>query len=380
MKLLPLCEERGVHRIAFVGATKHAGKTTAMNAFLRELAASSESQRSARSAQAYTLESQHALESQQGWHSSGQSPREIAGATVGVCSIGLDGERLDAILGLAKPPVEVAAGTLVATAERAISAASAPLEWLFATGIPSPLGEVVVVRATEPTNVLLAGVRSRQHVATVMEALTRFGADYVLVDGAFDRVAAAAPGLVDAVVLAVGAVSGRTVDEVVRHAAYVSQRFLLPPASPEVRALFADAVASDHIGIAYASGATRLLPRERSAEFAHGLFATHEEDGSAVTAVYVPGAVGDRLLQAAVASANRVTVVVAHPAQLLAEEKALSSYWQKGHSLAVWTPLPLLAIAANPVHILGHALDRRELLREMATAFPDVAVYDAREG
>ncbi|WP_258110430.1 hypothetical protein [Alicyclobacillus sp. SP_1] len=374
MKLLPLCEERGLRRIAFVGATKHAGKTTAMNAFLREFAASSESQRSPTSTQA------HGFESPSVQPFRGGSASDIVRPTVGICSIGLDGERLDAILGLAKPPVEVAAGTLVATAERAIAAASAPLEWLFATGIHSPLGEVVVVRATESTNVLLAGVRSRQHVATVMEALRRFGADYVLVDGAFDRVAAAAPGLVDAVVLAVGAVSGRTVSEVVRHAAYVSQRFLLPPASPEVRALFADAVASDHIGIAYASGVTRLFPREQSAEFAHGLFAANEADGSAVTAVYVPGAVGDRLLQAAVSSERPVTVVVAHPAQLLAEEKALSSYWQKGHTLVVWTPLPLLAIAANPVHILGHALDRGELLREMSAAFPNVAVYDALEG
>jgi len=166
----------GVRRVAIAGIAKHAGKTTAMNELIKRASG--------------------------------------AGRRIGIVSIGVDGERSDAIMGVPKPEVHVPAGALVASAGDVLTAGSAALRILEKTGISSTLGDVYLAEVTQSGTVLLAGVRFAAQVAEVLERLEANGADLCLVDGAFDRMMAASPRLTDGVVLATGAVVAKTVDEV----------------------------------------------------------------------------------------------------------------------------------------------------------------------
>ncbi|WDL95132.1 hypothetical protein [Alicyclobacillus sp. ALC3] len=422
INLPALCRERNWRNLAFIGVTKHAGKTTALNAFIAQLQADA------------------------------GSPQSSTSERIGLLSIGLDGERLDTIMGIRKPPVEVPVGTLVASAEGALAESDAGLEYLEALPIDSPLGQVLVAQVTRPGHVLLAGVRQRQHVQQVATRLRHYGATWCLVDGAFDRVAAAAPHLVDAAVLAVGATAGATVDAVIAQATPVVQRFLLPEVAEDLRDELHPAYQRGEIGVLghfatehdaaegarlaaaqeacrdAAEGARLAAAQEACRDAAEGarlgaaqgdplgaaertaLNVPHGVSGhpdypmtlvclpktaattgpwlhpdwpgelSAVRAVYVPGALTASLLEGLLAHATAPTgvhLVVGHPAQVLAPRAALESWYRRGHRLSVWTPLPLAAIAVNPHSVNGADLPVVELAAAAQALAPGVPVFDA---
>ena len=67
--------------------------------------------------------------------------------TLGLTSIGRDGESTDVVTGTEKPGIFVREGTLIATAKDMLRLGDVTKEILMTTGIPTPLGEVVIMRA-----------------------------------------------------------------------------------------------------------------------------------------------------------------------------------------------------------------------------------------
>ena len=158
----------GYRAVAVIGASKNAGKTTALNALSAALA-----QRTERA---------------------------------GLCSVGVDGEASDAWLATPKPAVDVAKGALVVTALQAIHGAQGRFKVLQTLDMTSSLGPTVLAEARVPGPVLLCGLPHRGHLRQALAALRAAGADRLLVDGAYHRQAAADAAELDALVLAVGAV------------------------------------------------------------------------------------------------------------------------------------------------------------------------------
>lgn len=333
--LIAGCLRRGWRRIAFIGTTKHAGKTTALNALVREA------------------------------HRQGHS--------VGLCSIGLDGERLDTVIGVEKPSIVVKAGMIVATAERALEQSDAELEWLEATGIHSPLGEVVLARVLREGRVLFAGVRQRLHVAAILARFLHYGCTFHFVDGAFDRLAAAAPDLVDAAILAVGAVAGKTIPEITNHAQSVLHRFCLASVDTEVATHIARAVEQNAIGMLSVNGELTLLNRYATA---NGI-RRHSKWRPDTQTLFVPGAVTDGLLSEFLEADGALEIVALHPVQVLASTAGLRQFYRRGNKLSVWKRLPIAAIAANPHHILGYDFPKSEFLQAMREVAGDIPVFDA---
>ncbi|MDQ2663978.1 MAG: hypothetical protein M3Y18_08110 [Candidatus Eremiobacteraeota bacterium] len=171
-----------------------------------------------------------------------------AGLTLGITSIGRDGERVDASDGGAKPQLFLREGTVVATA-RTLLPGSPASEVLDISKHATAAGNVVFARVRLPGRFEIAGPPTASGVRTVVERLFAFGCDHVVVDGAIDRLAALAGGD-DAIVLATGAASGATADEVVEEIAALAARLQLTrydPREPFVRvdgALTADMAAA----------------------------------------------------------------------------------------------------------------------------------------
>ena len=181
----------GWRRVAVVGASKNAGKTTALNALCAAVA-----QR---------------------------------GERAGIVSIGVDGEAFDAWLDIPKPRVRVEKGTLVITAEACVAASGGLLRTVGSAGFGSALGPTVLAEARGPGGVQLCGVPHRQHLVTAVAALQAAGASRILVDGAYHRQAAAHADVADAIVVSVGAVLGEDAREAA-HRAAVTLAALATPA------------------------------------------------------------------------------------------------------------------------------------------------------
>jgi uncharacterized NAD-dependent epimerase/dehydratase family protein len=136
-----------------------------------------------------------------------------AGLRVGIMSIGRDGEAVDASDAMAKPRLWLRSGTFLATARNVLprSPACAVLEL---SPLQSAAGTIVYVRTGQPAFYELVGPPTASGVREAAGVLSRY-AEFVIVDGAVDRVAAlAGSGEADnAIVVAAGASAAPTIDE-----------------------------------------------------------------------------------------------------------------------------------------------------------------------
>ena len=143
--LTELIATSGARAVAVIGLVKNAGKTTVVNALLAQ-----------------------------------------DGRVYGLTSLGLDGEKVDHLTGLAKPRIAPPRGTLVATTRGSLDRSHYALEVLEELPFVTPLGRVVIGRAGEG-EVEVSGPTTLAELRTTVERLGVHGAGQVLVDGAINR-------------------------------------------------------------------------------------------------------------------------------------------------------------------------------------------------
>ena len=349
-------QEANARRVALVGIAKHAGKTTVMNDLIERA----------------TLE----------------------GRRLGIVSIGVDGERNDAIMGVPKPEVYVPAGALVASAGDVLTAGSATLKIVEATGISSPLGDVYLAEVTGAGTVVLAGIRYAAQVAQVLQRMEARGALLCFVDGAFERMMAASPELTDGVVLATGAVVGRTVEDVVRKSVFFLQRFSLPVAEESVGRLLDIAVQEGALvagiwrepiagaGVSAASdGVGQLVPvvLEQRSSFTTNPQSDPRWPGSdQVCALAITGALTDRVVNMLEGLPRGFALVVPDATHFFVTMEAWRKFLRRGHSIVVRRPVRVLGLAVNPHSVAGYDLPRRFLLEAVRAAAGSVPIVDVK--
>ncbi len=275
-------------RVAVIGASKNAGKTTTLN----------------------TL---HAAGVQQGWR-------------MGLVSVGVDGEAVDAWMDIAKPQVAVERGTLVVTADAVVRAANGFLRPIAQNDFGSALGPTLIAEARGPGGAQLCGVPHRGHLRSAIALLQQCGAQRVLIDGAYHRQAAAHPDIADGLVLAVGAVLGDTPQQVVDRASLTLLALLTPQVTDPIAHPIQGALSDDLID---------QLPK-------HTAFIVVKTQGHVLLTT-----LGRQVLQ------RRNIAIVAQKA------------------------LPLLAITTNPYHPGGVDLDAvamQHTLRDFVAAHCETAI------
>ena len=174
------------------------------------------------------------------------------GEAFGLCSIGRDGEAVDALDAAPKPRFFLRAGTLLATAAMLVPPSPA-LEILEVTRERSALGPIVLARVHSPAFVEISGPASAAGVRRIANALaTR--ARFVVIDGAVDRIAALRGGD-DAIVVAVGAAGAQTQSHAVDDVAALVKRLGLPAADGGRQAVHVEGALSASAATAFARAA-----------------------------------------------------------------------------------------------------------------------------
>jgi len=328
-------------RLALVGLAKNTGKTVALAALLREL--------------------------------------EAERRTVGVTSVGRDGEEHDVIDSrIAKPRVELTAGSLVASTDSLLRASGIPRELLTETGIRTPLGEVLIVRLKGPGAVEVAGPSGAAEVRQVSDAMLSFGAEQVLIDGAIDRRAASSPDVADGLVMSTGAILSEQIEEVVARTADAVELVRLPTFASdgatwgERRALLLSPDAEP----------VELPPRfvltAGAAEVA-AMLAEHPAAERLLIAGALPEAFVREVGHAAMRTGRRLTLVAADPTKVFLHERGASHYAQMGVSIETLRAIDLRALTVNPVAPQSHRFDSEELRSLLAAATPGVQIFDVMD-
>jgi hypothetical protein len=319
-------------RVALVGLAKNTGKTETLAAILREL---------------------------------GQR-----GTSVGVTSIGRDGEAHDVIdARIEKPRIVLPAGSLVASTDALVRASGLAHELLERTGVRTPLGEVVIVRLTEQGAVEVAGPSAAEDLSRVSDTMLAYGAEQVLIDGSIDRRAASSPQVADGLVIATGAVLGGQLEQVVATTCNAVDLVRLP-------------VAGDAPADAPSDTGERLVLERRlvlSAEPAE-IAALLREHPSANT-LAVEGALSERFLEGLLAARSEragreLKIVARDPTRVFLTQHGPDWYRRQGIAIEVRETIALKAITVNPIAPQSHRFDSRELRGLIEAAIGDVPVFD----
>ena len=151
--------------------------------------------------------------------------------TLGLTSIGRDGESTDIVTGTEKPGIFVKEGTLIATAKDMLRLGDVTKEILMTTGIPTPLGEVVILRARSAGHVQLAGPSITTQLKSVSQAFFELGADRSIIDGALGRKSLGARSVAEGVILCTGASYHMSMEKVIADTVHIYRLMNLPKAA-----------------------------------------------------------------------------------------------------------------------------------------------------
>ncbi len=194
ISLARLVTEAKIHSLSIIGLSKNAGKTTTTN---------------------------HLLETLVGG-------KYYRSDELGLTSLGLDGETTDALTGLPKPRYVPQAGLLVATTSELLVQAESEgtqVERLLQLPGRTAIGPVILSRILRPGRVIIAGPTLLHDLRNTIDVLGRLGARLSIVDGAINRLGAAAPAITDACIVCTGASVAATPELVARRTADILKRF-----------------------------------------------------------------------------------------------------------------------------------------------------------
>ncbi len=323
--------------ISIIGMCKNAGKTTVLNRIIREL--------------------------------------EQDGRTLGLSSIGRDGEDQDLVTGTKKPGIYVYSGTLAATAsELVLRHCDVTREILDTTGISTPMGEVIVLRAKSDGFIQLAGPSITDQLARLREDFFRFGADTVIFDGALSRKSLCSRKVTEATVLCTGASYSRSLDTVVRDTAFQCRLLTLPETTcPDFYALSATDCRDTVI---WGENGLWTVPPGISLEDA----LRHKEAAGAKW-IFFGGALSDFSLKPLLMSnapVKGLSFVVRDSSKLLLKQDTFDKLTRRGICLEVLDSVNLAAVTVNPFSAQGVHFPKEELLEKMQAQI-DLPVINVME-
>ena len=302
----------GVRSLAVIGLVKNAGKTTVVNALMANCA--------------------HLF---------------------GLTSLGLDGEKVDHLTGLAKPRIAPPAGTLVATTRGSLERSRYAMEILEELPFHTPLGRVLIGRAGAGGQVEVSGPTTLAEVRATVERLQAHGAEQVLVDGAINRLGSASPRVSDGVVVATGGMVGDTLDEVLETTVASLDLLTLPEVSDATRAL-ADAETLASARAVAVDGDGRALPLQLDTVIGEGVTVAREVERLDAHTLFVGGALTRDFVEdfTRVLPPRRTLRLVVRDATVLVLPPAkVSLFTRRGIALEVLRPLRVLALTANPFRV-----------------------------
>ena len=247
--------------------------------------------------------------------------------TLGLTSIGRDGESTDVVTGTEKPGIFVREGTLIATAKDMLRLGDVTKEILMTTGIPTPLGEVVIMRARSAGYVQLAGPSITTQLRSVSESFFALGAE-------------------KGVILCTGASYNASMEKVIADTVHIYQLMNLPKAE--------------------------TLPPECP----DGLETCVREYGAAL----VTGALTDTMVVPLLRSGvlRKCRLVVKDPSKVLLSADTLDKLAVREVALETEDAAKTLCVTVNPVSAYGWKFDKDEFLFRMKEAV-DVPVINVKE-
>lgn len=319
--------------VSIIGMCKNAGKTTAFNAIIRACLK--------------------------------------RGEILGLTSAGRDGERNDLVTNTEKPGIFVYEGVLAATAEQTLYLSAVSREIVGTTGIPTPMGEIILIRAKSDGFIQLAGPSATGGLIRVRDMLFSLGANRVLIDGAVSRKSLAGPSVGSAAVLCVGASYSADMYKTVFDTAHAVRLLELPeteralPALTEKYTLFTE---NETFSLPELCGAADRIR------------------GGGIKAIAIRGGVTDAIINRLLETGRALLgleLIAEDASRLLICGSSAEKLSRAGVYIRVKTGTKLTAVTVNPFSAYGSHYDKNAFIdavrKEIPLNIPVMDMFDLSE-
>jgi hypothetical protein len=295
---------------------------------------------------------------------------------LGVTSIGRDGEDKDRVTGTEKPKIYVKCGTYIATAKECLFKGDITKEIIEATGIHTPMGEVIIAKALSDGYIELAGPSLNAYMKEICIKLSLLGGELILVDGALSRRSLASPSVTEACILSTGASLSRSMEKVVEMTNYTVRCLSLKKESDdEILELINVRLRDTKIGIIYKDKSFKPLELETSLAAGKDIV---ENLDSEVSHVFIRGVISDKLIEDIIKSTDKykgVIFLIEDGTRLFLSKENLDKFEKLGARFKVIEKINLACVTCNPVSPDGYSFDRDLFIGKLRSCI-DLPVID----
>lgn len=291
------------------------------------------------------------------------------GVPVGVTSIGVDGEQVDAVFATAKPEIVLYEGTHFITSEKHYLGRQLVSDIEAVDEFRTSLGRLVAARVLVGGKVLLSGAATTGLLRSQIAQLQALGSQVAIVDGALSRLSLASPTVTDAMVLATGAAVSVSLAQLVSRTRFVHRLICLDEVDEPLRsrlcAIGAGLWAVDDEGQPHDLGIASV-------------FLIGKAEGDMMRfgrTFFASGAVSDRLLRLLTTRGKGITLIARDFTKMFVTPEAVADFQRVGGRLMVLQRSRLIAITLNPTSPQGFTLDSHAACAALSDALK-TPVYD----
>ncbi|MDO5096352.1 MAG: hypothetical protein Q4D65_07290 [Peptostreptococcaceae bacterium] len=321
--------------VSFIGMSKNAGKTTTLNFFINEARGN---------------------------------------FTLGLSSIGRDGETLDRVTGTAKPRIYIHKGTIVTTAAACLKLSDATLEILEVTDIHTPMGAIVISRAVSDGYIELAGPSTNYQTRYAIERMFEYGAQKVFVDGALSRKSFASPSVAEATILSTGAAISGNFNRIIEETVH-SYRVLTVPKffDDEIISILEKDESSvmlmdEEKNIFYRADVT-IIGNEK-------MIAEQIDDHTRI--IYTSGAITDAFVDLILRNLKlkaKPSILVDDGTKIFVNASNLARLQTKGIGIYALSEINVVGITVNPFSASDYAMDSQKIIGALEK-YINIPIFD----
>jgi len=283
--------------------------------------------------------------------------------TIGITSIGRDGEPYDTITELPKPKIIVKEGTIFATAEDSLKNSDIETELIKSTDFLTPLGTINIYKAKKIGFVELAGPSINRQMKDLCNDMLKIGCDVIFIDGAFDRRSFATPIISDATILSTGASVSKNMERVVDLTSHIYNLFNLEVVKDyKIRKISNDILIDAQVGIINNDFSFIKLEEPTALGSSKVIFDQLTKNAKYLA---IKGAITDSLLEEYITNkkAKNITVIATDPTKLFVSKQVFYKFIKKGGRLKVLARVNLIAITVNHTSPLGYEFENKQFMR-----------------
>jgi hypothetical protein len=295
--------------------------------------------------------------------------------TIGVTSIGRDGEPYDVITELPKPKIIIEEGTIFATAEESLKNSDVEAKLIKGTDFTTPLGIINIYKAKNRGYVELAGPSMNKQLKNLCNDMLKIGCEVIFIDGAFDRRSFATPLISDATILSTGASVSRNMEKVVDQTSHIYDLFSLETIkNNKLRKISKEILLTAQVGIINNDYSSNKLEESTALGSSKVIFDQLTKDAKYLV---IKGAITDSILDEYVTNkkVKGLTVIATDPTKLFISEQVFYKFIRKGGRLKVLDRINLIAITVNHTSPLGYEFENNQFMRLLQERI-DVPIFN----